>query len=170
MTRLMCVFLLGLALISPTDVMATQAGQIIVIVRHAEKMSDVKDPALTEQGRQRAQHLAERLSHVVFTTALTTQFKRTQATLAPIINKQKLNHLIAVAKSPLDDHIQAVAQLARQQSGNVIIAGHSNTVPLIVAALGGPTLPSLPETEFSKLFILSIAPNNEVSFIDAEYH
>jgi hypothetical protein len=37
----------------------------------------------------------------------------------------------------------------------VLIVGHSNTVPQIIRAAGGPELPDLPENEFDNLFVLT---------------
>jgi hypothetical protein len=51
-------------------------------------------------------------------------------------------------------HVQAVAGVVRAQTGVVLVIGHSNTVPAILAALGGPQLPDLCETSFHHIFLL----------------
>jgi hypothetical protein len=40
----------------------------------------------------------------------------------------------------------------------VLVVGHSNTVPKIIAALGGPQMPEICETQFGNLFVLEPAP------------
>jgi len=42
----------------------------------------------------------------------------------------------------------------RAQTGTVLVVGHSNTVPAILAALGGPKLPEICETSFHHIFLL----------------
>ncbi|WP_394205074.1 histidine phosphatase family protein [Shewanella waksmanii] len=168
MRKILCYCLLSCLLCFPTLVTAQE--QVIVVVRHAEKMPDSKDPQLTEAGKQRAQHLASRLAQIKFSTAITTQYQRTQATLAPIIAQQKIDHLVVKASAPLEEHISQVSALIKQQPGNVIVAGHSNTAPLIVHALGGPDLAPLAEDEFGKLYILFVSTTGAVSFIEAEYN
>jgi hypothetical protein len=37
------------------------------------------------------------------------------------------------------------------------VAGHSNTIPRIIAALGGPSMPDLCETQYSMLYVLEFA-------------
>jgi hypothetical protein len=36
----------------------------------------------------------------------------------------------------------------------VLVVGHSNAVPAIIAALGGPTMPSLCDGEYANFFVL----------------
>jgi hypothetical protein len=38
----------------------------------------------------------------------------------------------------------------------VFIAGHNNTVPAIITALGGETFPVIPENEYDNLFVVTI--------------
>jgi hypothetical protein len=38
----------------------------------------------------------------------------------------------------------------------VLVVGHSNTVPAIIAALGGPKLPDLCDAAYSNLFLLHL--------------
>jgi broad specificity phosphatase PhoE len=58
------------------------------------------------------------------------------------------------------NHVKAVVDAVRaSRPGSVVlVVGHSNTVPLIVAALGGPELPALCEKEFAPLFLLELPP------------
>ena len=40
----------------------------------------------------------------------------------------------------------------------IVIVGHGNTVPALIRAAGGPSLPDLEEREFDNLFIVSVCP------------
>src|SRR5689334_14216739 len=56
----------------------------VFVVRHAEKGPEVPDPSLTEAGQHRASELARALTDAKITALYTTEFKRTQETLAPL--------------------------------------------------------------------------------------
>jgi hypothetical protein len=63
-----------------------------------------------------------------------------------------------------------LAQIRAQNSGQVIfISGHNNTVPEIVAALGGPTYPVIPETEFDNLYIVSVYRTGKAKVVKMKY-
>ena len=51
-------------------------------------------------------------------------------------------------------HVNAVAEAVRKGSGTVVVVGHSNTIPAIIKALGGPALADICETSYSGLFLL----------------
>jgi len=44
----------------------------------------------------------------------------------------------------------------KQRGGVVFVAGHNNTVPAAIAALGGPNYPIIPESEYDNLFIVTV--------------
>jgi len=54
-------------------------------------------------------------------------------------------------------HIAAVAKAVQQAKGVVLVVGHSNTVPAIIKALGGPTLPDICDANYSYFFVLTPA-------------
>ncbi|MCG9695796.1 phosphoglycerate mutase family protein [Shewanella sp. Isolate11] len=145
------------------------SSRTIILVRHAEKLSDTDDPGLTVQGQQRAKALVEVLNKTPLSLAITTQFARTRETLAPLIKARELPHIMVAASRNITAHIAEIKQTINQHSGNIIIAGHSNTVPLIIQALGGPKLPSLKEEQYDQLFILSIPDKGAVSLIQTQY-
>ena len=56
-----------------------------------------------------------------------------------------------------DAHASAVADAVRAHAGRtVLVVGHSNTIPAIIAALGGPKLPDICDTQYSNLFVLVV--------------
>ena len=67
--------------------------------------------------------------------------------------------IVAVGSST-PDHVAAVAREVRARSaaspGAILVVGHSNTIPAIVHALGGPELPDLCDTKFAVLFALRL--------------
>lgn len=143
--------------------------KLVVLVRHAEKLPDGQDPSLSSAGYQRANALAEALNDSPLQLLLATQFNRTQQTLAPIAQQRNLTVQVVPAKKPIQSHIQAIVERVNQAQGNVLIAGHSNTVPLIIKALGGQDVTDIAENDYDNLYILSITPGHPASLISTRY-
>ena len=129
---------------------------LVILVRHAERAAEpAGDPGLTPAGEQRAQALAQALAGTKVNAILTTQFRRTQDTAAPLAKALGLQaQVIEARRGDAGGHVQAVADAVRAQTGTVLVVGHSNTVPAILAALGGPKLPEICETSFHHIFLL----------------
>jgi phosphohistidine phosphatase SixA len=139
----------------------TAPNGLIFIVRHAERASNTpqdKDPSLSEVGQQRAQALAKALANSGIRTILTTQYRRTIETAAPLAQALQVTSLPVVTKAGAakGEHAKDVAAAALRSSskGNVLVVGHSNTVTEILAALSGPVHPALCEDSFHHLFIV----------------
>ncbi|MFT7771884.1 SixA phosphatase family protein [Roseateles sp.] len=129
---------------------------LVILVRHAERAAEpAADPALSPEGEQRARALAQALAGTRVDAILTTQFRRTRDTAAPLAQALGLQPLaIEARRGGAASHVQAVAEAVRAQTGTVLVVGHSNTVPAILAALGGPQLPEICETSFNHIFLL----------------
>ncbi|QYJ85465.1 histidine phosphatase family protein [Shewanella mesophila] len=167
--------LIGILIIAATlSYVATSTAQdsvtkTVILVRHAEKTIGQKDPSLTAMGRIRAKQLVTTLAKTELTLAISTQFARTKETLIPITDAQKIPLLMIPATKDINRHIEQIVEKVKQHDGNIIVAGHSNTIPLIIASLGGPKIPMLSEDEYDKLFILSIPQSGAVSLIQTQY-
>lgn len=155
----MRAFYLIIALIAlplATAAMAEATG--FVIVRHAEKADDgSRDPDLTSAGRQRAQSLADALDGARVSELIASQYKRTRQTLAALARRRGLDVAVVRAESgAVEEHIEAIVEKVKESNaeGLVVIAGHSNTVPLIVEALSGRVVAAIEETEYDRLYLL----------------
>src|SRR4051812_14663267 len=74
---------------------AAEATPTLFLVRHAEKASDGgNDPGLSAAGQQRAQALARMLKDAGIAAIFTTEFKRTQATAAPLAEATHVTAMI----------------------------------------------------------------------------
>jgi len=64
-----------------------------------------------------------------------------------------------------------VARVVRERHAGetVLVVGHSNSVPAIIAALGGPKLPELCDAEYSRLFVLVIDGSGPARLTRASY-
>lgn len=145
-----CSLLAGCAM----PVRDTGQAATFFIVRHAEKTDASRDPDLSESGRVRAQALATRLADRDLAAIYATEFKRTGQTTAPTATE----HGIAITPYPA---ARPAAEFATQLKaahprGNALIAGHSNTVPGIVAALCACDVAPMPDHEYDRLSIVTI--------------
>ncbi len=130
---------------------------MVIVVRHAERdTAPPRDPVLTDAGVARARALYQSLSNAGIGSVVTTHLQRTQLTAKPITDSLKLTPIVVAASSPVAAHADAVAAAvrARPRGEVVLVVGHSNTVPAIVAALGGPKFPDLCDSQYSMLYVL----------------
>lgn len=146
-----------------------QPPMTVILVRHAEKKivaPENKDPDLSPAGLTRAQELARIFGNSGITGIYATQYKRTQQTVRPLADKLGLSvKQVEAAKTS-----ELVKQVRSQNAGQVIfIVGHNNSVPEIIAALGGPQLPIIPEAEFDNLYILSIQNDGSARLLKMKY-
>jgi len=140
----------------------------VILVRHAEKVIDPNNPDvdLSPAGQARAQELVRMFGDTGVNAIYATQYKRTQQTVKPLADKLSLPVTQVNAKNTAD----LLAQILAQHSGQVIfISGHNNTVPEIIAALGGPTFPVIPETEFDNLYLVSVYRTGKAKVVKLKY-
>ena len=107
------------------------------------------DPDLSEAGRARAESLATALKDAKITAIYATKYKRTQQTAAPLAKALGLTVNIVTA-----DAADVVKQLAGAK-GNVLVVGHSNTVPDVIKGLGVTAPVTIGDDEFDNLFIVT---------------
>lgn len=135
------------------------AGQTVFIVRHAERADAgtggatmmATDPELSEAGRARAESLATALEDAGITAIFVTEYKRTQQTAAPLAKRRG----ITLQTVPSKDAGGLVAKV-KAAKGNVLIVGHSNTVPPTIKRLGIETHVTIGESDYDDLFIVNL--------------
>ncbi|HEY0742307.1 MAG TPA: phosphoglycerate mutase family protein [Chryseosolibacter sp.] len=138
-----------------------------ILVRHAEKESNEKDPELSQIGMDRAKRLAELLKDSNISAVYSTRYKRTQQTVTPIA--QLKNLAIRDYESLSNDDLR---NLTSEHFGRtILIAGHSNTIPKIANALiGKEQFQNLHDAEFGIVFIISVlTPGKEASILTLHY-
>jgi broad specificity phosphatase PhoE len=144
-----------------------QSVTTVIVVRHAEKVDDSADPALSEVGRTRAQALADALADAGVTAIITTQFDRTRSTAAPLGERTGVAPIVVPAAGR--SHVADVAAKVREHAaGTVVVVGHSNTVPAIIRALGGPDVGEIPDSSYDDLFVLTLH-EKEARLIRTQY-
>jgi broad specificity phosphatase PhoE len=140
----------------------------VIIVRHAEKIIDPNnnDVDLNEAGQARAQEIARVFGDAGINAIYATQYKRTQETVKPLADKIGISITIVNSKKTND----LVAQIRAQHSGQTIfIAGHNNSVPEIITALGGPQYPTIPESEYDNLFVVTVYRTGKAKVVKMKY-
>ena len=140
----------------------------VILIRHAEKNIEPNntDPDLSPEGQARAQEIVRMFGDAGINAIYATQYKRTQETVKPLAVRLGLPVSQVNSKSTAD----LLAQIRGQHAGQTIfVAGHNNTVPEIIAALGGPRYPIIPETEFDNLYIVTVYRTGKAKVVKLKY-
>ena len=141
------------ALQAPANTNADEAV-VIYLVRHAERAEDgTNDPPLALAGQIRVQTLLTLLGDVGLTHVHTTDYKRTRDTARPFAERAGVEPSFY---DPRD--LEALATDIKGTPGRHLVAGHSNTTPQLVAALGGDPSDEIDELEYDRLYIVFIQP------------
>ncbi|MEZ5319012.1 MAG: phosphoglycerate mutase family protein [Vicinamibacterales bacterium] len=135
------------------------AQKLVYVVRHAERadagaaggeMTAQTDPPLSAAGEARAARLATMLADAGVTAVFATEYRRTQETGKPLASKLGL----AVEATPSRDVPALISRLKATHADDIVlIVGHSNTVPAIIKAFGGPDV-TIGENEYDNLFVI----------------
>lgn len=149
---------LAFAVASCLSASALADAHFIYLTRHAEKAATGTDPALTAEGKVRAQNIAATLKKSGIKHIYSTNFLRTQQTAAPI---STLLGLPVVTYDPAQ--LAAFAQQLKALPDNSLVVGHSDTTPELIRQLGGDSVPDIAETEFDRLYQVSIGQDGDVT-------
>ena len=124
------------------------------------------DPPLSAAGTARANKLSTTLAEAGIKAIYVTQYKRTQETVQPLAAKLGLpvNQVNSKSTGELLTRIRS-----DNRGQTVFIAGDKNTVPEIIAALGGPAYPTIPESEYDNLYILTVYRTGKAKVVKMKY-
>jgi len=137
----------------------SQATTTMIFVRHAEKASQTADdPGLSEAGRRRVAELTRQLVDADVVAGVdaiySTPFKRTQETAQGVADALDL----PIHSYSLDDNEAVLATILKNHKGKIIlVVGHSNTVPTLMADLGASKkVPPIHEDEYDNIYVVAI--------------
>jgi broad specificity phosphatase PhoE len=116
------------------------------VMRHLQK-AEGQDPALSAEGAGNAQRLASWFDKDRPTAIYASSTRRARETAAPLAARLGLR----VKDYDPKDTSGLVARV-KAEAGTVLVVGHSNTVPEIVAQLGGARPADLAETDYGDIF------------------
>jgi broad specificity phosphatase PhoE len=170
-TFVVASLLLGFAVVpapaqpAPVDPSEQRLEGVVYLVRHAEKVDpypdDPSDPPLTDTGRARAADLARTLVDAGVTRILSTDYRRTRETAAPLAKALGLE-IERYDPSALEDLARRLAEAGER----VLVVGHSNTTPRLAELLGGEPGPPIDEpTEYDRLYVLTLRPGAEATTV-----
>jgi 2,3-bisphosphoglycerate-dependent phosphoglycerate mutase len=141
--------LLSLCLVFP----AVAQNKTIILVRHAEKADDSRDPDLSDAGKQRAQRLMDVVKKYKPGAIYSTDFKRTRDTVAPMASRRKLQVQTYDARKPAE----LVDAVMKSKTKRFLISGHSNTIPGLANLFGKKELfKNLDDSEYGAIWIVRI--------------
>lgn len=128
----------------------------LYIVRHAEKDTvGGNNPAISTIGKERAGDLYRVLKNKKIDLIMASQFRRTGMTADSLRIYQKVDSIQYRADATGDDFLTTLNARAGNAK-NILVVGHSNTLPAIIRKAGAETytIKELPETEFDNLFVV----------------
>jgi broad specificity phosphatase PhoE len=134
MPRLMIKILIRTALAALVAFAALPAAAqgTVYVMRHLNTPAGQADPDLLPEGRRAAEALVAWFHGERPVAIYVTDYKRSRQTAAPLAAWLGLTPIVY---NPADT--PGLIARVRAEHGAVLIVGHSNTVPDIVAALGG---------------------------------
>ena len=163
------VRLLGFVLVFSLAAQLAAAGQVIFVVRHAERadrpaaaapapsgraqaphgMMIANDVPLNAAGRERAQRLAATLRSAGIKHIFTTEYQRTRQTAAPLAEALHVKPVLTAAKD-LDPLAAALKRLKEP----ALVVGHADTVPELLKKLGVAGEITIGDAEYDNLFVV----------------
>jgi len=151
----------------------TAGSTTVIVVRHAEKdlSVNVTDPPLSPAGEARAALLArmfvdaKALGHV--DAIYVSPALRNRLTAKPLAARLGIVETVAPADDPRGLARRALREHA---GGRVLIVGHSDTVPRIVAALSGnPNIPEIGDQEYGTMYIVTVPRIGHANLLRLNY-
>lgn len=126
-----------------------------ILVRHAEKVADgSKDPELNEQGKARAERLADMLYKQSVAAIYSTNYKRTRNTVDPLSKKLGIE---VQSYEPFKEDV--IVKMIEQHKGKtIVLVGHSNNIPWIAnLLLGKKEFGDYDESYYENMLIVNVA-------------
>jgi broad specificity phosphatase PhoE len=157
--RILRAAVLGAALLIGGRALQAQSEKptIVILARHAEKGTEpANDPPLTAVGEARARALWDAVKDAGVEAIIATQFARTKQTAAPTAMATGLT-VEVVPTSADPNSARVMADAIRKHAGQtVLVIGHSNTVPMVIAALGAKEPAPICDASYDNLYVVTI--------------
>jgi len=155
--HLLTILVLALSTALPITAVA-DAPLKLILVRHAEKVDKSAESGLTTLGEQRANNLARLLQDDANTHVFSTPYNRTLLTAKPVAD----HHHLPVIKYDAS-RLSELAEKLRDMEGVVLVAGHSNTTPILANHLLSTDFTVLDDHIYDQVFVVSISHNGDAT-------
>ncbi len=156
MNKLYCllVFLPFLLTVAAQAQQKANFKRTFYIVRHAEKDTGT-NPAISSIGKERAADLFKKLKNKKIDLIMVTNYRRTAMTGDSLRIYKKIDTLHYGADESGELFSRKLSTLPARYK-NILVIGHSNTVPGILRQLGVQyyTAKDLPDNEYDNLFVV----------------
>ncbi len=123
---------------------------VLIMIRHAEKLSREEDAGITEKGALRTSDLATMMEGYPVNAVYVTEFQRSQQT-GKILSDALGCPLVAYGARDFEKLIESIIDQGHQR---VIIVGHANTIPDLTNFIASTSLKSYTETDYSRMVII----------------
>jgi broad specificity phosphatase PhoE len=127
------------------------------LVRHAEKLDATANSVLSPEGEQRALALRDSLREKNIELVFSTNFNRTRQTAEPLASA--IHQSVLLYKPMALDSMVSVIHSAKKK--NILIVGHSNTIPPLIEKLIGTKVQPIKETEYDNFYVVEIKKENK---------
>jgi len=171
--------LLFAVLVAASTGSAESRETTVILVRHAEKELTGGDvPLRSPDGVARARDLVDAVRSAGVSVAISSSYKRTRQTIEPAV--AALGIPSERVFEILEPERVALEILTKQRGRTILVAGHSNTVPQIVEALGAPSLCPpfeiddehgcmIPDPEYHHMFVVTVPSAGPATVVRARY-
>lgn len=143
------VRILAAAIIAAFAALPAAAADAVYVIRHLQKAPG-DDPPLTAEGAAGAISLANMLSGLGIGAVFATPTRRAIQTATPLAVQLGLP---VMRYDPADS--AALLEAAKAIPGNILVVGHSNTVPDLVAQFGGERPAHMTEEDYGTIYVVS---------------
>nr|MBI1229331.1 histidine phosphatase family protein [Cytophagales bacterium] len=120
-------FLIGILILGIYPLMffgcQNNASRKLYIIRHAEKLSSGDDPELSQEGKLRADRIANLWSSRPIKAIYSTPTVRTRSTVGPLSSILEL----PITEYDVQNH-DGLVNLIQSGSGDAVVVGHSNSI------------------------------------------
>lgn len=130
----------------PVESPPAAAGKSIFVTRHMQK-AEGEDPPLNAEGAVAAERLADMLLDEGVSAIFATATRRAMETATPLSIRIGVPIETYDPKNP-----QSLATSIGAVEGSVLVVGHSNTVPDLIANFGGYPPPLMTEQDYGTVF------------------
>ena len=177
-TRRLILILLIAAVFVPAFAQDEFKPKTVFLIRHAEKEDEPRqDPPLKPEGVLRSKELIRTLAGAGIKAIYTSQFTRTKQTAGPFATQLSVPAtVISLRSDPNNPRLiaeestrEVVNKVLEGEGQNVLVVGHSNSVPDVIKMLGGDVVPTIDERKFDDLFIVTVYAKGKAKVTQIKY-
>lgn len=164
--RAMMLVVILLSGILMNNVEAQDDITTIILVRHAEKVDDSRDPELSDAGKQRAKKLAELLGSQSIEAIYSTDFIRTRDTCAPVAAQKNVSVKLYDPRN-----MEQLDVMANENAGKtILVCGHSNSTPRLANHfLKTQKFADFDESDYGNILIVTIPSQGTPDVVHIRY-